>query len=500
MHFLDQWLNYIDTEQVLPLFEKLEVSYKISKLETTDWNTYSALVVAVVRDKDLAQMRLLDSIGDLRTIFNLLNTHDERVFLRNTFGQILALEASSASSLDPKLVASSLLNYLPEAIYLIPTFLQSQTWKRHKPELEETLIYLAPTLLRQLVLLENELGSFIRHPFALLLQELKRVSLQDFAALVELIALSLRSAEATLDLLLGNLEPETPRLLVGRPTAIRRFASSLFGIALDHIDEASNHRKAEKESLRLSIKDYKDGFTIVRSILRVDSLICRVLKIGDHVQLTVSDPPQNAPFTRPFSIDALVLTTEMGLATFRCLHRPPSYIEECAWTITQCGSFVTSKTLFDAVTSFYSQREACCKIYGLLLGLPDADQIKLPSVELPVADVSSLNKSQNAALAASMKHPLTFIWGPPGTGKTYTIVVILMQLLKALPKSRFLVTAPTHNAVDNLLRRFIHDAEAKKCGAVPVRVSTQVSTYLKPILSLLQQSDTDIISARKGRS
>ncbi|RYP23845.1 hypothetical protein DL765_000922 [Monosporascus sp. GIB2] len=475
MHLLDQWLDYIDTEQVLPLFEKPEVGYKISKLETTDWNAYSALVVGIVRDKNLAQMRLLDSIGDLRTILDLLNTHDEKMFLRNTIVHILELEASSASSLDPKLIASTLLDYLPKAIYLIPTFLQSQIWKRHKPGLEETLIYLAPTLLQQLVLSENELGGFIRHPFALLLQELKHISLQDFAELVEVIALTLRSAEATLDLLLGNIEPEIPRLLVGRPTAVRQFASSLFGIALDHIDEASNCRKAEKEFLRFTIEDSKDGFTIVKSIFRIDSSTSGLLKIGDHVRLTVSDPPQNAPLAKPFSMDALVLATEMGVATFRCLHRPPSYIEQSAWTITQCGSFVTSKTSFDAVTSFYSRREACCRIYGMLLGLPDADQIKLPSVELQVADVSSLNESQNAALAASVKHPLVFIWGPPGTGKTHTIVAILTQLLKALPKSRFLVTAPTHNAVDNLLRRFIHDAEAKKCGAVPVRVSTQLT-------------------------
>lgn len=499
MHFLDQWLNYIDTEQVLPLFEKLEVGYKISKLENTDWNSYSLPVVAVVRDKNLAHMRLLDSIGDLRTILDLLNTHDEKMYLRKTFAHILALESSSASSLDPKLVASTLLDYLPEAIYLIPTFLQSQTWKRHKPELEETLIHLAPTLLRQLVLSENELGGFIRHSFALVLQELKRISLQGFAELVELIALTLRSTEATLDLLLGDLEPEIPRLVVGRPTAVRQFAFSLFGIALDHIDEASNCRKTEKEFLRFSIEDYKDGFTVVKSILRVDSPMSGLLKMGDHVRLTVSGPPQNAPLAKPFSMDALVLAAEMGVATFRCLHRPPSYIEQCAWTIIQCGSFVTSKTALDAVTSFYSQREACCRIYGMLLGLPDANQIRLPDVELPVADVPSLNESQNAALAASMKHPLTFIWGPPGTGKTHTIVVILMQLLKALPKSRFLVTAPTHNAVDNLLRRFIHDAEAKKCGAVPVRVSTQVSTLLKPVLNLLRPSNINIMSAHKGR-
>jgi hypothetical protein len=478
MRVLDEWLNFIDTDEVLPLFEKVDKNYSISKLDSVTWTDYPEVIVAVVRDKNLSHLRRIDRVSDLRTILDLLKDHDEKKMLRDAFSHILDLEASSSCSLDRSVVASTLLEYLLEAVYLVPTYMQSQTWKTHKTALEETLIHLAPTLLKRLILLSEDMGSFIRHPILLLMQELKRISLQDFAELVELISLTVRSSEAALDLFLGILEPESSRLLVQRPTAIRQFTSSLFGIALDHIDEASSSRKQEPDSLELCSDGYRDDYAVVKSVIRIDSSLGGVLKVGDHVRLTASNPPQNAPIAKLFSMDAIVLSAESGEATFRCLHQSPSYLDQCTWRIVQCGSFVTSKTSFDAVTTFYTQREACCRIYAMLLGLPPANQIRLPSVELPVTLVPSLNGTQNAALRASMKHSLTFIWGPPGTGKTHTIVAIIIQLLKQLPRSRFLVTAPTHNAVDNLLRRFVSDPDAKKSGVIPVRVSTQVSIVI----------------------
>ena len=483
MRFLDQWLNYIDTEEVLPLHERLDVKYTISKLENTDWNKHSALIVAVVRDNNLAQLRLIDSMDDLQNIFDLLKSHNEKMRLREVFNQTLTFLASGDICLDLKLAMSFLLDYLPQAIYLIPTFLQSQMWNKHKKDLKENLTRLAPTLLRELILSENELGGFVRFPFELLLQEMSRISIQDFGDLVELISLTFRSAESTLDLLLGTLEPEVPRLIVGRPAAIRQFAVCLFGIALDHVDEASSHKKATPETIRLSFEDHKDGFTIVKSIMRVDSPMNRTLATGDHLRLTVSNPPENAPFDKASSMDVLVLNTEAGSISLRCIHKPPAHLEECAWTVTHCGSFVTTKTALDAVTAFFSQRQACCRIYDLLVGLPDNEEASHPEEKLPIENIPTLNESQNAALAASMTYPLTFIWGPPGTGKTHTVVVILTQLLKALPDSRFLVTAPTHNAVDNLLRRFISDHKAKQCGVAPVRVSTQLSKVAQDLRS-----------------
>jgi hypothetical protein len=478
MNVLDQWLHYVDTEEVLPLFENLELDYKVPKLDAVNWDSHPQLTRDVCRDNNLSSLRHITSLEEMNNVLDLLKEHNEKTRLRDVFCYILSLETSSTLPLPGEAIASTLLYYLADAAYLTPAFFQSQTWKTHKGAIEDDLVLRAPAIANGLILSANELGDFVRQPLHTLLRELKKLLLQNFAELVELIALTIRTPEAALDLLLEVLEPETPRLLVDRPTAIRQFTSSLFGIALDHIDEAANSGKPEQESIKLAREDYKDGYTIVKSVLRVDSNMSGTLKVGDHVRMTVTNSPQNAPVAKPFSMDALVISAEPGTVTFRCLHSPPGYLNQCAWSVTQCGSFVTSKTSFDAVVAFYSEREACCRIYASLLGLPDTDQIDLHNIALPITKDPTLNASQNDALAAAMKHPMTLIWGPPGTGKTHTIVVILSQLLEALPKSRFLVTAPTHNAVDNMLRRFVNDKGTKKLGTRAVRVSTQVSQKL----------------------
>ena len=61
MHVLDEWLNYVDTEEVLPLFEKLDKDYSVPKLGSVDWQEYSEKVVDVVRDKNMTQLRHVDS-------------------------------------------------------------------------------------------------------------------------------------------------------------------------------------------------------------------------------------------------------------------------------------------------------------------------------------------------------------------------------------------------------------------------------------------------------
>jgi hypothetical protein len=416
MHVLDEWLHYVDTEEVLPLFEKLELDYKVAKLDAVSWDDQLEFIRNICRDNNLASLRHVQSIAEIRELLDLLKKHNEKLRLRDVFCHILSLEAASELPFPGQDVASTLLRYLPNTAYLTSTFFQSQTWKTHKPTIETELVVLAPVIAKELILLANELGGFVRQPLSTLLYEVKRVSLQSFAELVELVALTIRSPEVALGLLLEVFDPETSRLLVARPTTIRQFTSSLFGLALDHIDEAANTVKPGQESIKLVFEDYEDGYTIVKSVLRVVSAMSGTLKVGDHVRLDVTSSPQNDPAAKQFSMDALVLKAAPGFVTYRCLHTPSSYLDQCAWNVTQCGSFVTTKTSFDAVTSFYSERQACCKIYASVLGLPDAEQEK-HEVALPMVKDPTLNASQNDALAAAMKHSMTLIWGPTGTGK-----------------------------------------------------------------------------------
>lgn len=55
---------------------------------------------------------------------------------------------------------------------------------------------------------------------------------------------------------------------------------------------------------------------------------------------------------------------------------------------------------------------------------------------------------------------LFFMQGPPGTGKTTAIVEIVLQLIKAKPNIRILISSETHVAVDNALDRLAREASA----------------------------------------
>ena len=73
-----------------------------------------------------------------------------------------------------------------------------------------------------------------------------------------------------------------------------------------------------------------------------------------------------------------------------------------------------------------------------------------------------------------MPSRLSLLWGPPGPRKTRTVVAILEQLLLAEPNERIMVAAPTHNAVDISLRKFIEVGGPEKSGATPIGVPTDV--------------------------
>ncbi len=66
----------------------------------------------------------------------------------------------------------------------------------------------------------------------------------------------------------------------------------------------------------------------------------------------------------------------------------------------------------------------------------------------------NLNQSQQQAVAAiTQNEKITIVHGPPGTGKTTTLVEAIVQLVKAGEK--ILVSAPSNTAVDNIAKGLI---------------------------------------------
>lgn len=63
------------------------------------------------------------------------------------------------------------------------------------------------------------------------------------------------------------------------------------------------------------------------------------------------------------------------------------------------------------------------------------------------------NSQQKAVIAITQNEQITIVHGPPGTGKTTTLVEAIMQLIKAGEK--VLVSAPSNTAVDNIAKGLI---------------------------------------------
>ena len=67
------------------------------------------------------------------------------------------------------------------------------------------------------------------------------------------------------------------------------------------------------------------------------------------------------------------------------------------------------------------------------------------------------NCEQEIAVRKALSQEITFIWGPPGTGKTKTLASILGLLISE--GKRVLLTANTNAAVDEILKKFLDDKE-----------------------------------------
>ena len=74
--------------------------------------------------------------------------------------------------------------------------------------------------------------------------------------------------------------------------------------------------------------------------------------------------------------------------------------------------------------------------------------------EIPQYISSALDSSQRKAFDAALNKDITFIWGPPGTGKSYTLAAIIMGLFQ-LKEERTVVCCVSNVAVDQLVNKVV---------------------------------------------
>ncbi len=112
-------------------------------------------------------------------------------------------------------------------------------------------------------------------------------------------------------------------------------------------------------------------------------------------------------------------------------------------------------TIMKTVLNNLEHNKQLFKLFQQLHDVPSSEknEIIINAVSLSFNN-KNLNESQQQAVMAILQNEnITIVHGPPGTGKTTTLVEAIIQLVKAGEK--ILVSAPSNTAVDNIAKGLI---------------------------------------------
>lgn len=100
------------------------------------------------------------------------------------------------------------------------------------------------------------------------------------------------------------------------------------------------------------------------------------------------------------------------------------------------------KFLVKRVNQWYGQ-------YGEMLRIPDSTNLRRNTSEIQYG--KDLSEQQKKAVKTALSVPFTYVWGAPGTGKTKKVLAqCLLYYIRR--NERILITAPTNNAIEQILR------------------------------------------------
>ncbi|GJC91053.1 putative RNA-dependent RNA polymerase 1 [Colletotrichum liriopes] len=269
---LDLWLEYVDTREEVPLFERNAREYKKPTVREVDWKTQPDYIAHVVLRKDFTGLLGLETRDQFAKLFCWLLERDEKELLLHSFNFLLgSFEKESFGAVRSDLVFGEMLNFLGQCPFLAVAFSQVE-WAVLPAQLTDVLDTRVEDILRAMIVSANTVDQMMLSPFMQILASARVLSISVYARLVEMIALTVRSPSLALDILLCGLERESARLIPERPALIRHLLRSLTGIAIEHVEEAAEQRRESPGLLSLRrLHDTDDGWPVVQADFRLDA-------------------------------------------------------------------------------------------------------------------------------------------------------------------------------------------------------------------------------------
>ena len=481
--YLDLWLERVDTETVHQNFARTpedELDSERALQAPIDWNLQPKLVVEIIRDRNFDMLSRLTDVSGIPGLLDIIWQLSFHEVAAHLFPYHLAKLLSIPYSSVQGQVLQRMIDFVTFMPSLVIHFVNVGSQLGLAEPFSGMITEANPKFLRALIMCIRKADSLVISYVRQVMERMDNVPIETLRSLVELLALTGASPEVALSLILDAFEPYTDRISCISRMLARYALKAVGGIAIDHIEEASELEGKPSPSTYSWTFDQSprelDGNLLLECAVRIDAPRVGHIAAGDHVVFTSTTVPSDVVAQEPSKFEAIVQDTQTGQATLHLLRRPPAFLKRCTWRLSNCGSFVTSRTMMDAVVTLMTGREESCGVFRSLFH--DDRSPPLPSTDIGYNFHSDLNKSQNAAVHASLQGPLTCIWGPPGTGKTHTIVTLCQEALARGSNERLLVTAPTHNAVDNVMRQYIKRQALIEASArvSPLRISTEVSS------------------------
>ena len=209
------------------------------------------------------------------------------------------------------------------------------------------------------------------------------------------------------------------------------------------------------------------------------SVVWKKIRAGDVFVFRAMCPANNHKDYTSQSFHAVVKQfSDAGHLEIEVLSLMPFEVECVDWKVWRVGNATTHRVMFEA--SSRPQVEP-----GTLEDIDDDDETRSGM------KWTQLNGSQTKAIKSAIEHRVSLIWGPPAVGKSSTVVGLILALLAR--EERILVSATTHQAVDNILSKLIselHKLNREDVESLIVRVgeSGQVEPSLQRFLPEYHES------------